>query len=102
MSDSPARAERLAGQRILLTRSEEDSAVWADALERLGAVPVALPCIDAEPLGGAALAPAVRAAANEADRLVFTSRRGVEAFGRLSVADAVRGAQLAVTWPAPQ
>src|SRR5690606_15371489 len=86
--------------RVLLTRSAEDSAAWADALERLGAVPVTLPCIDAAPLGDAALADALRAAADAADWLVFTSRRGVEAFVRLAGADAGRGARIAAVGPA--
>jgi|GEM_PF-192889 len=75
---------RLTGRRILLTRSDEDSATWARALEEIGAVPVTLPCIDAEPLGDDALGRELRDAARAADWLVFTSRRGVEAFVRLA------------------
>lgn len=84
-----SRYERLAGRRILLTRSEEDSAAWARALERIGAVPVTLPCIDAEPIGDDTLGRALREAARDADWLVFTSRRGVDAFVRLAGGDAL-------------
>ena len=98
---------RLAGRRILLTRSEDDCAAWASALEEIGAVPVPLPCIDAEPLGDAELGRALREASKAADWLVFTSRRGVEAFVRL-VGDAAatgddlapRSARIAVVGPA--
>ena len=89
-----------AGRRILLTRSEEDAAEWAQALEDLGVAAVTLPCIDAEPLGDAALGHALRGAANEADWLVFTSRRGVEAFIRLAGPDAGRDARIAAVGPA--
>lgn len=74
---------RLAGARILITRSEDDSAEWAEELERRGARPVLLPCIRSEPID----TPELRAALSEAvagtDWLVLTSRRGVEACARL-------------------
>lgn len=106
-----ATRSRLAGRRILLTRSEEDSAAWARELERIGAVPVTLPCIDAEPIGDAAFGRELRDAARAADWLVFTSRRGVDAFVRLAGSDAlrqvdaresgaVRGPRIAVVGPA--
>src|SRR5690606_22470527 len=66
-----------------ITRSEDDASAWADALTRAGAEAVVLPCIDAEPIVDAALATALRDAARRADWVVFTSRRGVEAFVRL-------------------
>ena len=99
-AENPSAEARLAGRRIMLTRSEEDSAAWARALERLGAVPVTLPCIDAEPLGDSDLADALRTAAAAADWLVFTSRRGVEAFVRLAGAEAGRAARIAAVGPA--
>ena len=34
---------RIAGRRILLTRSDEDAAVWAEALKRRGTSAVSLP-----------------------------------------------------------
>ncbi|HEX6995847.1 MAG TPA: uroporphyrinogen-III synthase [Gammaproteobacteria bacterium] len=89
-ADDTTRA-RLAGRKVLLTRSEEDSAVWARALEQVGVVPVTLPCIDAEPLGDDASGRALREAARAADWLVFTSRRGVEAFVRLAGGDVLAG-----------
>ena len=78
------RVERtLAGQRILVTRSEEDCADWAARIAQRGAEPVMLPCIHCEAIDTPALRAAVRAAAASADWLVFTSKRGVEAFAVL-------------------
>lgn len=93
---------RVAGRRILLTRSEEDAALWAEALERRGAAAVSLPCIGSEPIVGDTLGAALRNAVSRAAWLVFTSRRGVEAFVRLAgtevqVPDAV---QIAAVGPA--
>jgi len=68
----------LAGRRIVLTRSAEDCAAWADELERLGAVPLVLPCISAEALDTPALRAALADALAAADWLVVTSRRGAE------------------------
>jgi uroporphyrinogen-III synthase len=70
----------LAGRRVLLTRSAGDCAEWAERLVALGATPVELPCIDAEIIDTPELRAAIAAAVPEADWLVFTSRRGVEAF----------------------
>jgi uroporphyrinogen-III synthase len=66
--------------RVLVTRSEEDCAAWAERLRARGARPVTLPCIHCETLDTPALRAALAASAAEADWLVFTSRRGVEAF----------------------
>ncbi|HEX7080785.1 MAG TPA: uroporphyrinogen-III synthase [Gammaproteobacteria bacterium] len=85
--------------RILLTRAEEDSAAWAEALQRRGHAAVVLPCIAAEPLESPALAAVLRDASSRADWLVFTSRRGVECFARL-VPDRAAGARIAVVGPA--
>lgn len=68
------------GKRIVLTRSAEDCADWAGRLETLGYEPVMLPCIDCEILGEPALRQTLAAETGLADWLVFTSRRGVEAF----------------------
>jgi uroporphyrinogen-III synthase len=66
--------------RVLLTRSAEDCAEWATRLARHGLEAVALPCIHCEPLASPERKAALAAAVQRADWLVFTSRRGVEAF----------------------
>ena len=68
------------GKRIVLTRSAGDCADWAGRLETLGYETVILPCIDCEIFGEPALRQTLAAEAGSADWLVFTSRRGVEAF----------------------
>ena len=70
-------------RRVLLTRSEEDNAEWAQMLAERGAEPLALPCIHCEPIDTPALRAGVAAAAATADWLTFTSRRGVDAFAAL-------------------
>jgi uroporphyrinogen-III synthase len=85
-----AASRSLAGQRILITRSEEDCVEWAREIERRGAEPVALPCIHCETLDTPALRAALNRALDDADWLVLTSRRGVEAVAQM------RGAAL---WP---
>ncbi|HEX5419167.1 MAG TPA: uroporphyrinogen-III synthase, partial [Gammaproteobacteria bacterium] len=70
--------------RVLLTRSEEDCADWAAELEHRGIAAVALPCLSAEPIDSPALRAALQEAAARADWLVFTSKRGVEAYARLT------------------
>ena len=86
----------LRGRRILLTRAEEDCAAWAEALERDGAVPVLLPCIAAAPLDSPRLASTLKEAAANADWIVFTSRRGVEAFARVAGSGCAAHARTAV------
>ena len=78
-----AAAKRLAGARVLITRSEDDSAEWAEELERRGARPVLLPCIRSEPIDTPELRAALSKAVAGADWLVLTSRRGAEACARL-------------------
>jgi uroporphyrinogen-III synthase len=78
-----AAAATLSGRRILITRSEEDCAEWAQAMEQRGAEVVSLPCIHCETLDTPALRAALARAIVDADWLVFTSRRGVEAFAEL-------------------
>ncbi len=84
---SAPRTDALAGRRVLVTRSAEDSAAWARELEALGAVPLVLPCIAAEPID----APALRDALAAADWLVLTSRRGVERTAALIGREALPG-----------
>lgn len=73
----------LAGRRVVLTRAVEDCAGWAARLAELGAHPVIFPCIEARLIDTPALRSAVAEAAANADWLVFTSRRGVDAFVEL-------------------
>jgi len=89
-----AAAKRLAGARVLITRSEDDSAEWAEELERRGARPVLLPCIRSEPIDTPELRAALSKAVAGADWLVLTSRRGAEACARLlaTAAETPRGA----------
>lgn len=96
--------DRLRGQRVLITRAAEDCGAWAARLRASGAVPVILPCIACvlidEPGVRARLAGGVRGA----DWVVFTSRRGVDAFCRLlgdTAQSALPGAaRVAVVGPA--
>jgi uroporphyrinogen-III synthase len=74
---------RLAGRRVLLTRAADDCAEWAQLLTALGATPVVLPCIEAAILDTPELRAQLAQAVPQADWLVFTSRRGVEAFATL-------------------
>lgn len=73
----------LAGKTVLLTRAADDNAAWAARLEQAGARTVALPCIRTEPITDRATAATLAAALPAADWIVFTSRRGVEAFAEL-------------------
>ena len=77
MTPGIATAER---RRVLLTRSDEDNAEWAEKLAQLGAMPKTLACIQCEPIDTPALRTDLAAAAADADWLTFTSRRGVDAF----------------------
>jgi uroporphyrinogen-III synthase len=70
----------------LLTRSVEDCAGWAQLLQQHGVQSVLLPCIHAEAIDTPLLRAALAAALASADWLVFTSRRGVEAFVALHTA----------------
>ena len=70
-------------RRVLLTRSEEDCAEWAERFARHGVDCAALPCIHCEPIATPATKAALAAAVPNADWLVFTSRRGVEAYAAL-------------------
>ena len=71
-------------RRVLLTRSEEDCAEWAARFAQHGAEAVSLPCIRTELIASDARKAELAAALPSADWLVFTSRRGVEAFAALA------------------
>jgi uroporphyrinogen-III synthase len=74
----------LAKRRILITRSREDGTEWAGELARRGAEAVTYPCITTEIIDTDALRSALAIAAATADWLVFTSRRGVDAYAALN------------------
>lgn len=74
---------RLAGRRVLLTRSFDDSADWADALAAEGAEPIVFPCIHTEDIIDPALVDRLDNTMHSADWLIFTSRHGVDAFCKL-------------------
>lgn len=90
--------KRLAGRRILLTRSADDCAEWAAKLAELGATPLSLPCIETKTIDTPELRAGLAAAVPEADWLVFTSRRGVEAFAELHP-DSIGKARVASVGP---
>ncbi len=73
----------LAGRRILLTRDEEDSAVWAAEIEDLGAVPLVFPCIVCRDIDTPELRDRLAAELPRARWVAFTSRRGAASFARL-------------------
>jgi uroporphyrinogen-III synthase len=89
----------LAGKRILLTRSADDCAEWAEQLTALGAAPVVLPCIEAEILDTPQLRAQLAQTVPHADWLVLTSRRGVEAFAALHPGS-IGNARVATVGPA--
>lgn len=68
----------LRGRRIVLTRTSDDSRLWAQALVGLGAKPVIFPCLTVEPIADDVTRLALRAAVDDADWLLFFSRRGVQ------------------------
>jgi uroporphyrinogen III methyltransferase / synthase len=80
----------LAGLRVAVTRSIDDCADWAARLAQAGAEPIVYPCIRTETLGGPALAAELGAAVADADWVVFTSRRGVEAFAAAVTEESLR------------
>lgn len=73
----------LAGQSVLLTRSAEDCVQWARELEAADATAVILPCIRCEPLDAEEVRERIADELPRTDWLVFTSKRGVEAFAAL-------------------
>lgn len=74
----------LAGQSVLITRSAEDCHEWALSLEAEGATVVVLPCIHIEPFNSDTLQATIETELPQTDWLVFTSRRGVDAFVSLN------------------
>ena len=76
-------AGELAGRRILLTRERGDCVAWGSELERRGAVPVILPCIERRDADTPELRARLAAELPRAHWLAFTSRRGVTAFAGL-------------------
>jgi len=85
-----------ARRRVLLTRSDEDCAEWAARFAQHGAEAVAFPCIRTESLATPELAAQLAAALPHADWLVFTSRRGVEAFAALAASAPAHRCRIAV------
>jgi uroporphyrinogen III methyltransferase/synthase len=88
----------LFGWRVVVTRSEAQAAEFAQALMRLGAVPILLPTIEiAAPAdGGDALREALRRL-SEFDWVVLSSANAVEAFfAELPDARALAGVKVAV------
>lgn len=73
----------LEGRTVVVTREAEDAAAWARRLEELGARAVVLPCLVRAPVTDGATAVRLRRAVGQADWLVVTSRRGVEAATQL-------------------
>ena len=90
--------KRLTGKRVLITRSADDCAEWAEQLAQYEATPVALPCIETEIIDTPELRAQLAKAVSHADWLVFTSQRGVEAFTTLHPA-AIGDARIAAVGP---
>lgn len=89
-----------AGQRILLTRSAEDCAAWAQALEAAHAAAVILPCIRCEPIDADELRERISIELRRAEWLVFTSKRGIAAFAALHGAPLPERVKVAAVGPA--
>lgn len=68
--------------RLVLTRAEDDAEAWATDLRARGHHPIVCPCVACSPAEASAAGP-LRVALLDADWLVLTSRRGVEAVGSL-------------------
>lgn len=86
--------------RILLTRSADDCAGWAETLRLEGETPVIYPCIAIEHIGTSVTRRALELALADADWLVFTSRRGVAACAALAALRAAQAPQIAAVGPA--
>ncbi len=83
-------AHRLAGRRVLVTRAMEDAQRWAKHLAAHGADPVLLPCVRSEPLDDSVTRAQLASACRDADWLLFTSVRGVDAVARTGMVLAPR------------
>lgn len=75
----------LAGRRVLITRATDDAQRWASRLAERGATPEILPCVRSERIDDDTTRERLRAAAQAADWLLFTSVRGVDAVARAGV-----------------
>ena len=84
----------LAGRRIVITRPAERAAALAERLRGLGAVPIVYPTIRLEPADPAPLDAAIRQL-DTFDWVIFTSRRGVEAFAERLLACGLSERELA-------
>ncbi len=93
---------RLAGRRILVTRSADDAEPWVRRLAEIGARPVALPCLVFEPITDLQTARRLHDAIAEAQWLLLTSARGVRAVAHvLGVGASLRAdLHIAVVGPA--
>ncbi len=76
--------ENTAARTVLLTRDRNDSETWARELNAHGIRSVVLPCISVEWFDTPQLGARLQQEAREKDWIVFTSRRGVQAFCRLT------------------
>ena len=90
---------QLEGKTILLTRSAEDSALWAEPLRNLGARPLVFPCLRCEPIGSEVLARDFREALGSASWLALTSRRGALRARELLQADLPGDVRVAAVGP---
>lgn len=90
----------LNGKSVLLTRTIDDNAAWAERLIQAGARCIALPCITTEPIGDRETLRKLKDALQRANWIIFTSRHGVEAFASAVDREAVQLARLAVVGPA--
>jgi uroporphyrinogen-III synthase len=90
--------KHLTGKRILVTRSSDDCAEWAEQVTRYDAKAVVLPCIETEIIDTPKLREQLASAVPQTDWLVFTSRRGVEAFATLH-ASPIGDARVAAVGP---
>lgn len=75
----------LAGRKVLVTRTWDDSVSLVSRLERAGAEAVVLPCISVEPFEDDSTRARLVAAFKRATWVAFTSRRGVEVVRCLDV-----------------
>ena len=91
---------KLSGQRILITRAKEDCASWAAQLKRLGAIPVIFPCIECKAIETGKLRAKLARELPQTHWLVFTSRRGVDAFTTLHDKPLAEKLKVSVVGPA--
>jgi len=78
-SDARELRARLRGRRVLVTRPEDDAAIWAEGIAELGAIPVLRPSLICETLRDPDTEHRLRVALAVCDRLVLTSVRAVDA-----------------------